>query len=375
MFICLCIACIILSLSLLVFRISPVESLKTKEPNQLLPQFRYGDELSMQTGRDLLQQFVKQNLSGINGVYTNYLDTDQNNLLPTGHEVLSESAGLLLRYYARTGQHQAFDAEWQKAKERLSLDNGFSYRYSPKLDKTYPVNAAIDDLRILRALYEGAEAFTDEQYREEALLYGSRFTSHNIINGQLFDFYDGTYQTVNDSITLCYLDLQSLSLLPLPQKERDHLLSQSLEIIQKGYLSDTFPFYETRYHYQTKSYQTGTIQTVESLLTILALSEVEAQAPESIRFLSQQVAQGTLYGAYNRDGTPANSVKSTAIYAITAMIGATLNDKNLYASSIHQMNAFRVEQADNPLVGAFGDANTLIAYSFDNLMALLAYTY
>lgn len=371
----LCIACILLSLGLLVFRTSPVQPLKVKAPNQLLPLHRYSDDLNMEAGRRQLQQFVQKNLSGINGVYTNYLDTAQDSLLPTGHEVLSESAGLLLRYYARTGQHQAFEAEWQKTKGRLSLDNGFSYRYSPKLDKTYPVNAAIDDLRILRALYEGAEAFDSEQYREEAQSYGSRFATHNIIDGQLYDFYDGTYQTVNDSITLCYLDLQSLSLLPLPQKERARLLSQSLEVIQKGYLSDAFPFYEARYHYQTRSYQTDTIQTVESLLTILALSEVGAQKPESIRFLSEQVEQGALYGAYNRDGTAANSVNSTALYAISAMIGAVLEDKALYASSIRQMNAFRVEQADNPLVGAFGDTNTLMAYSFDNLMALLAYTY
>lgn len=370
------IACILLSLGLLAFRTSsPIQPLKVKEPYQLLPLHHYGEELNMQANRLTLQLFVQKKLSGIDGVYTNYLDTAQNNLLPTGHEVLSESAGLLLRYYARTGQHQAFEEEWQKTKGRLSLKSGFSYRYSPKLDKTYPVNAAIDDLRILRALYEGAEAFDDEKYREEAQSYGRRFAAHNRIDGQLYDFYDDTYQTVNDSITLCYLDLQTLGLLPLPQKEQARLLSQSLEVIQKGYLSDAFPFYESRYHYQSKSYQTDTIQTVESLLTILALSEVGAQEPESIRFLSKQVAQGTLYGAYNRDGTAANSVESTALYAISAMIGAVLNDKALYSSSIRQMNAFRVELADNPLSGAFGDASTLMAYSFDNLMALLAYTY
>jgi hypothetical protein len=99
------------------------------------------------------------------------------------------------------------------------------------------------------------------------------------------------------------------------------------------------------------------------------------QKPASIRFIREQVGAGTLYGQYTRDGKPANDIRSTAIYAITAMIGAVLGDQSLYRTSIERMNEFRIVNTASPLYGGFGDEATGQAYSFDNLMALLAYSY
>lgn len=57
------------------------------------------------------------------------------------------------------------------------------------------------------------------------------------------------------------------------------------------------------------------------------------------------------------------------------MIGAVLEDGDLYQSSIERMNEFRVTDPVSPLYGGFGDPASGQAYSFDNLMALLAYSY
>lgn len=341
----------------------------------LLSQEHYGDSLQLQESRQQLHQFIIQRLSGNDGVFTNYRDTDQSADVATGHEILSESAGLFMRYYALTGQRNDFDAEWTRAKRNFNLGTGFSYRYSPMHQKRYPINAAVDDLRMIRSLHEAALMFKDTRYKEEADTYGSRFYKHNVKNGKLYDFYDETYKVTNAFITLCYIDLKSLQLLPVSVNQKQELASNMLEIQRNGYLSDKFPFYETRYQYDTGSYSSGNINTVESLLTILSLSEVRQQNPASIRYLKEQVQAGKLYGQYTKNGAAANDIQSTAIYAIAAMIGSELGDKTLYEDSIRRMNQFQVQDAGSPLYGGFGDVASQQAYSFDNLMALLAYTY
>lgn len=353
------------------------KSSKTFEQMDLLRQSnqKYGDHFGMRQKREDTEHFIISRMSGPSGVFTNYRDTLQVDNVATGHEVLSESAGLLMRYYALTNQEDLFIAEWEQAKKIFELPSGFSYRYSPKFDKIYNINATVDDLRIIRALYEAGLHFKQNEFSKLASIYGESFVKHNIIDGKLFDFYDQENKMTNDFVTLCYIDLTSLRLLPIPQTKRDNLINDMENVIHNGFISEIFPFYETRYNYETLTYSSEGINTVESLLTILSLAESGKQRPESIAYIKEKVRSGTLYGKYTKDGTPMNDIQSTAIYAITALIGSVLHDPNLYMESIEQMEKFRVEQTNELFFGGFGDPTTETAFSFDNLMALLAYAY
>lgn len=352
---------------------------KTGEPDlspQLsLPDHTYGAQKNVQKERDELEAFIQTKLTGPHGVYTNYLDTDQSKEQATGYEVLSESAALRMRISALAKQKSSFDREWELAKRTFDLEKGFSYRYSPKQQKPYPINAAVDDLRLIRALYEAGQAFGVAAYTQEANEYGERFYKYNVKDGRLYDFYDEKYNTTNSFITLCYIDFRTLQSIPAPSKARQTLLSNMRSIVQDGYLTDGFPFYETRFHYDRSVHSSGNINTVESLLTILHLAEVKEAKLASIRYLKEHVKAGTLYGQYTKEGKPANQIQSTAIYAIAAMIGSEIGDFPLYLDSIERMNAYQVKQESSPLYGGFGDVHTNQAYSFDNLMALLAYSY
>jgi hypothetical protein len=338
---------------------------------------RYGDTLGFKPHRLELQRFIEQKLMGEAGVYTNYKETDEAAEVATGHETLSESAGLLMRYYVNTGQKDAFDTVWSRAKQTLATEAGFSYRYSPLLDKKSPVNAVVDDLRIIRALHEAETAFGDA-YGEEADRYSDLVFKHNVQQDKLFDFYDITYGTTNDFLTLCYADFQSIRLLDTSSKDKRELENKLLEIVSGGYLSDKFPFYETRYEYATDTYgdhEGGEISTIESLLTVLSLTEIGKERAPSITYIKNAVEAGTLYGRYNREGKPITDIQSTAAYAIAAMIGSTIEDKALYEDSIHRMELYRIEDGTSPINGSFGNAATEEVYSFDNLLALLAYAY
>ncbi|WP_068615318.1 glycosyl hydrolase family 8 [Paenibacillus tuaregi] len=336
---------------------------------------RFSDQLGLQPHREETERFIMSKMYGPYGVYTNYQDSGESDTAATGHEVLSESAGLLMRYDVLMNRKDAFQTEWERAKQVFELASGFSYRYSPKQDKKYTINAAVDDLRMIRALYDAGEKFHSAAYTELADTYGKRFSSYNIKGGKLYDFYDDTYKVTNDFVTLCYIDLTTLKRLPIPSTEKETLISSMQKIIEQGYLSDEFPFYETRYHYSTDTYRSEGINTVESLLTILSLSEAGLQKPASIAYLKQQVKAGTLYGKYDKKGRPQNQIQSTAIYAITALIGSALKDADLYGDSIKQMEKYRVTDKDSPLYGGYGDAAANQAFSFDNLMALLAYAH
>ncbi|GGA10872.1 hypothetical protein GCM10008018_65170 [Paenibacillus marchantiophytorum] len=332
----------------------------------------YGEQLQVTQNRDILYQFITKKLTGSYGVYTNLLETDQTSEAATGHEVLSESAGLLMRYYALTGQKERFDEQWQLVKQTFDLSTGFSYRYSPKLQKKFTLNASVDDLRIIRALAEASLMFHTDGYKAELEAYGKRFYQNNIANDQLYDFYDETYKMRNTFITLCYIDTLSLKLLEVPKANKSNLESNMLKIAKEGYLSDEFPFYQTRYDYKTRAYQSENINTVESLLTILNLAEVGQQKDASIQFVKEQVKAGTLVGQYSVEGKPLNDVRSTAIYAMAAILGSIIGDKELYETSIQRMNEFQILDQQSPIYGGFGDTQVQQAYSFDNLMALLA---
>lgn len=336
---------------------------------------RFGTTVGgVQSGAEAVRRFVREAMTGPSGVYTNYLDTEQSAEQATGHEVLSESASLSLRIAARSGDAAGFAAAWQTAKATFDRAWGFSYRYSPKLGKAYSVNAAVDDLRLIRALYEAGEAFEDRSYTREADRYGERLLRYNAPNGELRDFYDGAAGLANGFLTLCYADFRTLLRLPETAGPKA-VAAAALTTVENGYLSDRFPFYETRYVYGEKQYRSERINTVESLLTVLHLTEIGREREASIRFIRERVADGTLYGAYSREGEPLSKVESTAIYALTALIGAERKDEELYRNSLNRMKAFQIEDPASPLNGAFGNEPTQEAYSFDNLMALLAYTY
>ncbi|MBB6733093.1 glycosyl hydrolase family 8 [Cohnella zeiphila] len=323
-----------------------------------------------------LERFVTTVLSGKEGVYTNLIETDQNGEAASGHEVLSESAGLLMRYEALSGERGAFDDAWRLARSVFDMKTAFSYRFSPATGKLYPLNAAVDDLRIIRALYEAGQAFGWDEYTQEADRYAARFLSHNVRDGRMYDIYDEKYGTNNSFVTLCYIDLPTLGLIADRVPGGQDLLASMRSVATGGYLGDRFPFYAGRYDYEKGTYSSeGGIQTVESLLTILSLSEAGLEHPASISFLKEKVLADKLYGRYNAAGEAQNDIRSTALYAIAAMIGSVVQDPELRDAALQRMESFRVTDTGSPLYGGFGDPVAGQAYSFDNLTALLAYHY
>lgn len=357
---------LIITVIALVTGCSKKESLTVLSPQEYHSETEYHEAL--------LSQFVTRQLWGEYGIYTNYLDNEQLAEVATGHEVLSESSGLMLRYFVLIEDEKNFKKLLDQTIETFNMKSGFSYRYSPLNEKRYTINAAVDDLRIIRSLYEASETFKDQNYLNQAVKLTERFMTYNVDENKMFDFYDETYELTNQFITLCYIDLKTLALIS-NHLSSDSLISNLLNIAKEGYISDEFPLYETRYVYETEEYQSENINTVESLITILHLAEVGEQNSKSIAFIKEKVMAEQLFGQYTMDGTALNDVQSTAIYAITAMIGSQIGDEQLYEKSIELMQRYMIADEQHQLFGAFANNKTNQLYSFDNLQALLAYRY
>lgn len=318
-------------------------------------------------------QFVKEHMLVGGGVITNFHEKNHNAELATGDEVLSESQGLLMNYAAAIGDRATFDAVYAFTKQ--NLDNGaiFAYRYNCDAgeEERYSVNAAVDDLRIIKALFAAGNMFADRALTEQAKAYADRFYKSNVENDRLYDFYDSQFYVKNSFITLCYLDLETLGTLANTDRRYQAVYDNSLDILEGGYISDAFPMFMTRYDYAVGGYEAPNgINMVEAVLSALNLSYADRCPDTTVAFLKSELEKGRVYAAYELDGTVKNEYESTAIYALCALLAREVGDEAMYQTSTEHMKKFMVTQSNHVLYGAFGDENNV--YSFDNLMALTA---
>lgn len=73
-----------------------------KEQEEVKPKNHFGTNNNQH--KQALLQFIQNKMTSEHGIVTNYIDTNQTEETATGHEILSESAGLMLRYLALSGQ-------------------------------------------------------------------------------------------------------------------------------------------------------------------------------------------------------------------------------------------------------------------------------
>ncbi|WRS28844.1 hypothetical protein U6B65_06885 [Oscillospiraceae bacterium MB08-C2-2] len=315
--------------------------------------------------------FVENHMMAEGGVYTTFQPIASNGELAGGREVLSESQGLLLLYYSRVGRQAAFEETLSFVQNHLDSGTLLSYRLGEK-GEAFPVNAAVDDLRIIRGLLEGGQAFSRPEFTQLAQEYGRRFYQTNVQGGIVRDFYDEQYKAASEQSTLCYADLFTMELLAEEDSSWKKPRSSMEKLVREGYLGDEFPFYSLRCRIGEKIYEQGELHMAEGLLTVLHLAQVGAVREQTLDWLEQKLASGPLYGRYTPDGQPATQMESTAVYALCVLLGQETGREKLTEAALERMLTFQVTDPKSAVYGGFADPVTEQAYSFDNLTALLA---
>lgn len=314
------------------------------------------------------QSFVENKMSrSDHGIKTTYHLPLANHEYATGEEVLSESMGLMMLHYVYTQNETGFQRLRLFCEERLI--NGPIYVYR----EGFSTNALIDDLRIIEALLLAAETFDEPLYQKQALDYANVLYETNLSDSHLVDFYDVAYNNRNNFLTLCYVNFDVLAKLSTYDPRFGTILDDAKAIVDSGYISDSFPLYRNNYNYDSHTYNEDPIHIVHGLKTLFHLAQIDELPAASLDWLKQRVAEGTLYGSYSITGEPLTDIQSTAAYALAARIAAAINDKTFYEQCIQRMEQYKITDQSSEMFGAFGNADTGEAYSFDQLTALLAY--
>lgn len=317
---------------------------------------------------EITQSFVENKMSRPDyGIKTTYHLPLASYDYASGVEVLSESIGLMMLHYVYTENKSGFEHLRLFCEEKLKNNPIYVYR------EGFSTNALIDDFRIVEALLLAAEAFNNPLYQKQALDYANVLYETNVSDGHLVDFYDVQYNNRNTFLTLCYANFKLLYQLSIYDPRWYPILDATKAIVDLGYISDSFPLYRNNYNYDTNTYNEDSIHIVHGLKTLLQLAEIGELPSTSLQWLKEQVEEGTLYGSYSITGEPLTDIQSTAAYALAARIAAAVRDQPFYDQCIQRMEQYKVTDKSSEMFGAFGNAETGEAYSFDQLSALLAY--
>ncbi|MDU2682831.1 MULTISPECIES: glycosyl hydrolase family 8 [Clostridium] len=322
---------------------------------------------------EILNKFINEKLMDeYGGIYTNYNNISTEGDLTKGHDILSESQGMMLNYCLYKNDQEKFNDSFKYIKENMFLKNGLiSWRIEN--NKSSDVSATIDDLRIARALIIGAEEFDNLKYRYYGIKISNGIYKNLIQENRLIDFHDG-YGKSNVT-TLCYLDLYALKLFSLFDDKWNDVYTKSLEIINNGYISDELPLYRKYYDGNIEIFDNEeNIDTLLSILVILNKAEVNEDISKSVDWIKERLKYiGYISTSYNINTLDESKIESTSIYANIAQIAKVINDEELYNMAINKMKNFQVINEKSNIYGSFGNEQTEDVYSYDNLNALLAF--
>ena len=322
------------------------------------------------------EQFITERMTDSDGgVYVNYLDGDDGT--PAGHDVLSESQGLMMEYAVRTENRALFDRTYRYVEDHMLIDGKLAGWVLSK-DGLSKSNALIDDFRIVRALYAADQHWGG--YKEALLLWTDCLIKYNLGTAGPTNSYDFGMKRKSDQLKLCFADFEAMRILQAQRPDDNRLekaYNEALEIVKGGYRGDTFPVYAGTYSYKSKKYAEEDINMAEGMMTLLHLARVGELQDTTVRWLKEHLKNGGIQAGYTWKGGESDryNYESTAVYAAAVMIAEELGDREMLTDALYRMERLRIDDVSSPLDGSFGDGKEEDIYSFDQCMALLAYTY
>lgn len=319
-----------------------------------------------------LLSFLKNHMRNEDGgLFTCY--RDNGGASPTGHDVLSESMGLLMECAVLLNDRELFDESFSYLSKEMQRNGVYAW-YVDSKGKQANSNALLDDLRIAKALSAAEKSWGG--YEAPLKELAGQLLSRNTYRGKLCSFYDFKFRKSGSSICLAYADFEALQALSFYESDYEELSKDLKRIVDGGFIGSEFPLYYSSYDYKQQRYSKESLNTAEALLTLYHLCGTELLREESLQWLKNAIATNTLAARYEVDGTPTAgyAYDSTAVFAIAALIGQKCGDGELYRISREAMERAYVTDSNSPFYGCFthsDDGSDLQA--FDQLLPLLVY--
>lgn len=323
----------------------------------------------------LCRNFIIEKLmNSQGGVYTNYLDIPSDELTK-GHDVLSESQGILMKYAIETRDQELFDFAWNYAKQYLMTKHHlFAWRMISGEPATS--TASIDDLRIAGALYDAAAKFFNANYKKAADKISKALYKYCVSNEILIDGYDFKSNQKIKTIHLCYLELASMKKLSTYDRHWHKIYHKSLAIIQKGKIKNDIPLFQNKYVMETDSFESkDSLDALHSVMILYYLCQTDNHTQEDIDWWKRKLLNGPIYTKYSEEGMAVTNMQSSAIYAFIMLLAQQIEDHELYELSKSFLYKLQITNPISEIYGAFGNEKTLEVYSFDNLLSMWALSF
>lgn len=328
----------------------------------------YGNEDNQDT-----LAFLKTSLTNENNTPATYmkpetaLDSDE----VQGRESLSESMGFLLLYAVEAEDESLFEEQFQLLLDYFMDEEGLIYW---KIDSSgqpeVPVNALVDDLRIVKALYAAGEQWNKPKYTEAAAQAGNYVSRSLTYQSTLVDYSDQSSGGTAHSLTLSYIDVEGIELLRQQGHITQDVYDTTIDVLEKAETKNSF--YPKTYDIAKGSFAYDEeINMIDQMITANNRLQLGIPSNALISFIKEEMEQdGVLYGRYNpSDYEPVVDYESPAVYGFLIMYAIELKDKELAMQAYDRMTAFRSNHVSYRGGYSIHDGNTHI---FDNLVPLLA---
>lgn len=293
------------------------------------------------------------------------------NITDRQNEFLSESLGLYLLFLVERDREREFADQVVVLTEYfLDESNLVAWRLEQKDEAilTSPVNAWIDDARIIHALYLAAKSFDEPTYAELANNISESLTTIATKEGLPVDYVDLKTKESSDILTLSYLDEAALKLMPASS----NLYSNSKNLLVEAPTDG--PFFAKAYSIQNQTYTfDDEINMIDQLYVALRYEQFNLATDRFYTFFKEAFEMGPIYGRYNRsNGTPTVTYESQAVYALAVFYLLERGEDEFAEVVMERLRDLAVQDESSEYNGGFIDVMTQHTHSFDNLLPLLA---
>ncbi|MDY6011417.1 glycosyl hydrolase [Clostridium sp.] len=338
-------------------------------------EFTYNNNNKVSEREEILFDFIDKKLTNNDdGIKTYYTNVNSEQDINKENSVSSQSEVMMLLYYLERNDKKSFDRTLKYIEKNMFLSSNLVSSKVKEGEKD-KISRSVDNLRIVNALLLASQRWGGLKYRQVAINIEKAIDKNLLYDGALVDSSDG--QSKDYMITLSYLDLQTMKRLSYIDFNWKKIYTQSLRVLDNGYISAEVPLYKNKYNMKTEEYDTEDIDMVSSLRCILNKAEVSKDVSESINWITEKFKKdGAIYSKYNfNTGNKVSDEESVSIYALLVQIAKKTGNDDLYNMSLKKLKKLQVMDKNSNMYGGYEDLKTLDAYSIDNLNALLAYRY
>ncbi|MGE7932965.1 hypothetical protein [Viridibacillus arvi] len=296
------------------------------------------------------------------------------NLTDRTDNYLSESVGLWMQYLVERDSYNQFHNQVEVLRSYfLTNDNLITWELNG--EEKAATNAAIDDLRIVDALFNAGERWNNPAYTKIAQRLGESFVSVQLKDHLMVDYVDLKSKKQSNEVTLSYIipsgfeHLQGAGLISSDVYEANRNLLLKAPLSKNAFYPKYYDVEKATYYYDEE------INLIDQLYVGYHSSQWKGNTDNLMKFLKMDFATngGKLFGRYDAETLrPTVNYEAPSVYALAILFSLERGDKKFAQQLYNRMRILQQSNKKQKFYGGYIDVETLETHAFDNLLPLIA---